>query len=223
MMEQLISRLFARHWRWVALAGALLVLGAVPVGVAARPAADAASVGYFPWVRQWYSLTCEYAATAAVTWFYGNVVSQRVFIAEVPYSANPHRGFRGRINGPTGGTGDYGIYAKPLIPVLQRYGYHAEEVYADSGWLKAQLRAGRPVVAWMTYQARASTRTRYWLDGEPYSLVPWEHCVVVTAYDNSGVTIMDPYTGTFDHYSWSAFEAAWSYFDNMALLITPAY
>jgi uncharacterized protein YvpB len=74
----------------------------------------------------------------------------------------------------------------------------------------------------MTYQARTSTRTRYWLNGEQFSLVPWEHCVVVTAYDNYGVTIMDPYTGTFDRYSWGAFEAAWSYFDNMALLITPA-
>jgi len=192
-----------------------------PLGTAARPSADAASVGFFPWVRQWYNLDCEYAATAAVTWYYGGVVSQRVFIAEVPFDANPHLGFRGRINGPVGGTADYGIYAEPLVPVLQRHGFQAQTVYGDSGWLKTQIAAGHPVVVWMTYQARWSTRNYGWDNNARFALVPWEHCVVVTAYDGYGVTIMDPYTGSFDRYDWETFERAWGYFDHMSLLVTP--
>jgi uncharacterized protein YvpB len=220
MKSQLLHLSPLPHWR--AALALLLLVSVLPAGAAARPAADAASVGAFPWVRQWYSLTCEYAAAAAVTWYYGNLVSQRVFIAEMPYAANPHYGFRGRINGPVGGTWDYGVYAEPLAPVLQRHGFNAQTVYADSGWLKAQVAAGHPVVVWMTYQAQWSTRSYAWDNGERYTLVPWEHCVVVTAYDDYGVTIMDPYTGTFNRYGWDAFEHAWSYFDNMSLLITPA-
>jgi uncharacterized protein YvpB len=210
---------------------ALALFGGAPWTAAAqpvtqptpRPVADAGSVWGVPWVRQWYSLTCEYAAVAAVTWYYGNLLSQRVMINEVPYDYNPHVGFRGRINGPTGGTTDYGIYAEALVPVLQNHGFNAQAVYADVGWLKAQIIADRPVVAWITYQARWSNPIYIWADdGARFSLVPWEHCVVVTAYDDWGVTIMDPYTGTFDRYSWGDFTRAWGYFDNMSLLITPA-
>src|SRR5438105_2268612 len=114
----------------VLLAALLLLAGAFPSGAAARPAADAASVWGVPWVRQWYSLSCEYAAVASVTWFYGNLVSQRVQIAEVPANDNPHLGFRGRIDGPVGGLDDYGVYAEALVPLLVRHGYRAEAVYA---------------------------------------------------------------------------------------------
>jgi uncharacterized protein YvpB len=207
---------------WAVMLAALVLFTALPFGAAARTQADAAGVGPYPWVRQWYSLTCEYAAVASVTWYYGQLVSQRVFISEVPSDPNPHLGFRGRINGPVGGLNDYGVYAEPLVPVLQNHGYQAQAVYADSDWLRSQLAAGHPVVVWMTYQARWSTRTYFAADdGTRYSLVPWEHCVVVTAYNDWGVTMMDPYSGTFQRFGWDAFEHAWSYFDHMALLVTP--
>src|SRR4051794_35844724 len=147
--------------RWAAVLAALVLFTALPLSAAARVQADAAGVGPYPWVRQWYSLTCEYAAVASVTWYYGSLVSQRVFINEVPFNANPHLGFRGRINGPVGGLTDYGVYAEPLVPVLQNHGFNAEAVYADTGWLKSQIAAGHPVVVWMTYQARWSSRTYY--------------------------------------------------------------
>ena len=202
----------------------VLAAGRAPITVAAQPRQDAAAVWGLPWVKQWYSLDCEYAATAAVTWFYGNLVSQRDLIAEVPGDPNPHYGFRGRLDGPVGGLGDYGVYAEPLVPVLQRHGFHAEAVYADAGWLKAQIAAGRPVVVWMTYETWPSARS-YYLDsqGRPFSLTNWEHCVVVTAYDDWGVTVMDPYGGTFGRYGWDDFTRAWGYFDGMALLITPGW
>ena len=199
----------------------LVIGGAGLQGAAARPAADSGFVEGVPRVHQWYNLTCEYAATAAVTWYYGNLVSQRTFINEVPSNPNPHLGFRGRVNGPVGGTGDYGVYAEPLVPVLEKHGFNADVVYGDIPWLKRQIIADRPVIVWMTYQARTSTRQYAWSDSTRFLLVPWEHCVVVTAYDNDGVTIMDPFTGSFKDIAWADFERAWDYFDNMSLLVTP--
>ena len=57
-----------------------------------------------PSVRQWYRLSCEYAAAAAVTLFWGEgLVSQEHFIREVPRHPNPHLGFRATSTGHTAG------------------------------------------------------------------------------------------------------------------------
>src|SRR5437868_4270079 len=88
----------------------VLCLGAVPR--TAQAAKDAALVESFPSVTQWHDLDCEYAAAAAVTLYWGNLVSQRDFIREVPTSPNPHRGFRGDIEGEFGGIDNYGVYAE---------------------------------------------------------------------------------------------------------------
>src|SRR5688572_2163194 len=83
----------------------------------AQPAAaqhDAVLIDGVPSVVQWYSLSCEYAAAATITLYWGNLVSQSDFIREVPQHSNPHKGFRGDINGPHGWIDDYGIYAEPL-------------------------------------------------------------------------------------------------------------
>ena len=94
-----------------------------------------------PAVTQWYSLSCEYAAAATVTLFWGNLVSQKDFIAEIPEHPNPHIGFRGNIHGSFGWIDDYGIYAEPLVPVLERRGYKATVFYGqDVERLKANIR-----------------------------------------------------------------------------------
>src|SRR5688500_17737412 len=111
---------------------------------------DAVIIKGIPSVAQWYNLSCEYAAAAAVTLYWGNLVSQDDFIREVPQHPNPHIGFRGNIHGPHGWIGDYGIYAEPLVPVLERRGYTAEVFYGGPDRLKAEINAGHPVVAWIT-------------------------------------------------------------------------
>src|SRR5690349_17817015 len=88
-----------------------------PAEAAPAEAAPASTrIADFPSVTQWYNLDCEFAAAAAVTLFWGNLVSQSVFVNEVPDNPNPHLGFRGDINGEGGGINDYGIYAEPLVP-----------------------------------------------------------------------------------------------------------
>src|SRR6478672_3289959 len=116
----------------VALLPAIVGLGAIGTGLAgpaqalAHAATPAVRIAGFPSVEQWYNLSCEYAAAAAVTLYWGNLVSQRTFLREVPNSPNPHRGFRGDIHGSGGGLNNYGIYAEPLVPVLERRGYNAD-------------------------------------------------------------------------------------------------
>lgn len=202
----------------VALAvGSLVLLGARPA--TAHP--GQALIREFPAIKQSYSLSCEYAAAAAVTLYWGKQVSENDFIREVPLSPNPHRGFRGDINKPFGGTTNYGIYAEPLVPVLDRRGYEATVFYNDEERLLANLRAGNPVVVWITVgrqERPVYTRT---YAGESFRLVPGEHTVVVYAYDDYGVRWMDVGDGNYYRTDWSSFLRRWSYFNKMALVIRP--
>lgn len=184
-------------------------------------AAGAARISDFPSVTQWYSLDCEYAAAAAVTLYWGDVVSQRVFVREVPDSPNPHLGFRGNIDGE-GGLSNYGVYAEPLVPVLERHGFNATVFYGGVSRLKSNVAAGNPVVTWITvgkYIDRTVYRKSY--NGDSFKLVPGEHTVVVYGYDSGGVRLMDVGDGAYYYTEWDSFLRRWSYFDQMALVITP--
>src|SRR6478672_13156165 len=77
--------------------------GPLPMPQPADAAKYQALIPDFPSVTQWYNLSCEYAAAASVTLYWGNLVSQKDFVREVPSSPNPHLGFRGSINGTGGG------------------------------------------------------------------------------------------------------------------------
>jgi uncharacterized protein YvpB len=188
----------------------------------AMAASNAVIIDGMPSVTQWYNLSCEYASAAAVTLFWGNVVSQRVFVREVPSSLNPHIGFRGNINGPFGGLRDYGVYAEPLATVLENHGYNAVVFYGDVGRLKSNIAAGNPAVVWLTV-GRDEERPSYYreLDGQRYKLVPGEHAVVAYGYDNAGIYLMDVADGGFYHTDWSSFLRRWYYFDGMTLIIWP--
>jgi uncharacterized protein YvpB len=185
---------------------------------------DAVIIEGVPSVRQWYNLSCEYAAAAAVTLFWGNLVSQRDFVAEVPTHPNPHVGFRGNIHGPHGWIDDYGIYAEPLVPVLERRGYDATVFYGnDVERLKANIDAGNPAVVWLT-TGRYERRPQFWgeHDGESFKLVPYEHAIVAYGYDSDGIYSMDVGSGEFVYTEWSSFLRRWAYFDGMTLIIRPA-
>ncbi|MDQ3706933.1 MAG: C39 family peptidase [Chloroflexota bacterium] len=190
--------------------------------VQVEAAADEAMIEGFPSVAQWYNLSCEYAAAAAVTLYWGNLVSQRDFIREIPEHPNPHVGFRGNIHGPHGGIDDYGIYAEPLVPVLEKRGYNAVVFYGPVSRLKGNVAAGNPVVVWLT-TGRYEHRPGYYhfYEGERFKLVPYEHAVVIYGYDEGGVYSMDVGDGGFYYTEWDSFLRRWSYFDQMSLVIFP--
>src|SRR5437868_3572719 len=170
----------------------------------------AVKIANFPSVEQWYNLSCEYAAAAAVTLYWGNLVSQRDFLREVPSNPNPHLGFRGAINAPFGGLTDYGVYAEPLVPVLEQRGYNAVAFYGGAARLKAEVAAGHPVVVWITagkYIPRTPVTAS--ANGATFTLVPGEHAVVIYGYDSGGVYIMDVSHGQFDYATWGSFLTRW--------------
>ena len=148
-------RRFARRLLFFSVLSLLIPVGLAPP-VAAAPAAlpSKAIIPRFPSVREVYNLSCEYAAASAITQFYGQRVTQGTFVREVPHAENPHLGFRGAIDAKWGGITNYGVYAEPLVPVLERHGYEAEVFYASPARLKAEIAAGHPVVIWMTGAAR---------------------------------------------------------------------
>ena len=177
-----------------------------------------------PVFRQSLPLSCEAAALSMVTAYYGRQVSEWVFIESMPYHPNPHRGFRGDMNGIFGGTDDYGVYAEPLVPLLEQVGFRAQVVYAhgDADVLKAEIERGRPVVVWMTNLASVQPRLTGEYAGETFVLVPQEHVVVVYGYDQDWVYVADPGDGQTRAFAWEDFLRSWGYFDGMALLVSPA-
>ncbi|MCX7624022.1 MAG: LysM peptidoglycan-binding domain-containing protein [Thermomicrobium sp.] len=187
-------------------------------------AVDAVRLEGVPAIRQSLPLSCEAAALSMVTAYWGRPVGEWVFIENIPYDRNPHRGFRGRMTGVFGGTDDYGVYAEPLVPLLERFGFRAEAVYAegDAEVLKQELRAGRPVVVWMTNMASVQPQLVEEANGERFVLVPQEHAVVVYGYDAERVYVADPGDGQYRAFAWSDFLRSWGYFDGMMLRIQPA-
>ena len=111
-------------------------VGAAPVGLPSR-----AIIAHFPAVREVYNLSCEYAAASAITQFYGRRVTQGTLSAKCRRQ-EPAPGLSRRNRRQVGSITNYGIYAKPLVPVLERHGYEAEVFYASPTRLKAEIAAG---------------------------------------------------------------------------------
>lgn len=177
-----------------------------------------------PSSKQSLPLSCEAAALSMITAYWGRPVSEATFIEVMPRHPNPHRGFRGDMNGLFGGIDDYGIYAEPLVPLLERFGFHAEAVYAagNRAVLEEELRAGRPVIVWMTNMASVQPRYVAEFEGERFILVPQEHVVVVYGFDQDQVYVADPGDGQYRAFAWSDFLRSWGYFDGMMLRVMPA-
>ena len=104
---------------------AILLVLCVPVVVSAASAKTSSTaqtsgtiISGFPVVQQAWALSCEYAATSAATADHGSTISQRTFLTAIGHDDNPHKGFRGSIYGSWGGTTDYGVYADPILSVL---------------------------------------------------------------------------------------------------------
>lgn len=177
--------------------------------------------GVVPYQQQ-RSLSCEYASVYIATAIFGNPIWESDSIAATPFDPNPHRGFRGNIDGQWGNTDDYGVYAEALVANLDQHGFAAEVSYgADAASLRAQLDLGRPTIAWLGYWGETGSYETE-SSGRTYKLVPGYHNVVAYGYDEAVVYVANPGTGTLETYSWATFLSMWSVMDGMALTVYPA-
>lgn len=169
--------------------------------------------------QQSRNLSCESSAASMVAQYHGVQLSENEVLASLPTSSNPHLGFRGNVDGPTGGTVDYGVYAEPILDILNARGLQARTVVDGMEGIKAAIARGNPVIAWVTYNCEPSTPTTTAIDGQEVTLVPNQHVVVVTGFNAEGVWANDPWDGQEDFYQMGDFARAMSYFGNMAIEI----
>lgn len=170
--------------------------------------------------KQAHNLSCESSAASMAARYLGADLSEAAILAALPLNDNPNLGFRGNVDGPTGGIVDYGVYAGPVKAVLDAKGLSALPVSGGLDGIRAAIARGNPVIAWVTYQLTVASPVVQTIGGAEVTLVPNQHVVVVTGYDAGGVTANDPWTGQEAYYPAADFERAMSYFGDMALEVT---
>lgn len=144
--------------------------------------------------------------------------------ARLPRSDHPDHGFVGDPDGPPGRLppDGYGVHAEPVAAVLVGMGLEARaELGRRYDWLLAEIRAGRPVIAWVTGSCDPSSVS--WLrdaQGRRFRAVRGEHTVLVIAADGAGVTVVDPAVGLRRRFERDEFEVAWALLDGMAVSAT---
>ena len=169
--------------------------------------------------QQSHNLSCESSAASMVAQYHGLQLSEKEVLASLPANSNPHLGFRGNVDGPTGGIADYGVYAQPVLEILNARGLRAGLVDGGIEGIKAAITRGNPVIAWVTYNCQPSTPTTKTIDGQEVTLVPNQHVVVVTGFNAEGVWANDPWDGQEDFYEMGDFQRAMGYFGEMAIEI----
>ncbi len=195
-------------------------VAAVASGGASQPASSGSAVtipGILTY-QQERGLSCEYASLAIATGTLGGWVSEYDFESVIGLNDNPHWGYRGYIDGQWGNTVDYGIYAEPLVPALNQFGFNGEAFYGGRGDLIAQIDQGRPTLVWLGLWGDTSFDA-YTADGTPYQLTSGMHVMVAYGYDDGGVYLSDPGSGSLVYYDWGTLEWMWGVMDGMALSV----
>ena len=227
--------------RWLLIAILLLTLGATMarVGPAAgrivappgsdRPIADTlparAILEGYPQLYQQHRLSCEAASVSMAT---GGLIGEGTIVASMPISSDPWLGFRGTIDRHAtlaDGLANYGIYAPPLAREMQDFGYQTTVISGTEAPALLRYSVGQlrlPVVAWVTYGLRDEPAVVGQAGAESFPLVLHEHARLIVGYDAGGVYSHDPIDGPrYD--PWPAFLRAWGTFDQMGLIVAPAF
>ncbi len=175
-----------------------------------------------PLYKQEHSLSCESSSAAMAARFFGASVSEAQILDALPRDENPHKGFRGNVDGVYGGLDDYGVYAGPIRRILTGLGLTATPFAGAMADIREHLRHGRVLIAWVTYDLQVQTpRQMTFGDGETATLVPYEHAFLIVGYNGEGFWVNDPYTGTARFYAEREFARSFAYLGNMALVVGP--
>jgi len=204
----------------------LLVICMLMPGMSALPARaealpERARIAGVAGHAQTYSLSCE--SRSAVDWaaYWGVSIREKKFLANLPRSDNPNKGFVGDPNGAWGNIppASYGVHAEPVAALLREFGLQAQ-ARGGMTWdeLRAEIAAGRPVIAWVIGQVWPGTPQKYHAsDGRNVTVARFEHTVIVIGYEPGKVQLVDAYTGQTQTHARKAFLASWATLGNMAV------
>ena len=171
--------------------------------------------------RQSLSLSCE--SRSAVDWaaYWGVKIGERKFLARLPRSKNPDKGFVGNPNGAWGSVppASYGVHAQPVADLLQEYGLQAE-ARRNMSWedLQREIAAGRPVIVWIIGQMWEGNPVTYTAPDRHKTIVaPYEHTMILIGYEPGKVHVVDAYTGWTQSYPLRTFMRSWKTLGRMAV------
>jgi uncharacterized protein YvpB len=170
---------------------------------------------------QLYTLDCEARSAVDLAEFFDVDIDERDFLSKLPKSDNPEDGFVGDFRGLTGQLPpqSYGVYSKPVAALLREYGLQAH-AKKDFSWgsIQSEIAAGRPVMVWIIGNTWPGYAVDYTTpDGQTTYVANYEHTGIVTAYDETTVTIVDGsmiYRRTLDE-----FLQSWGVLHDMAVTV----
>jgi uncharacterized protein YvpB/LysM repeat protein len=179
---------------------------------------------YIPGVNghaQSYSLSCESRSAADWAAFWGASIGETEFLQALPRSDNPDDGFIGDPNEAWGylPPHGYGVHADPVAETLRDFGLEAE-AYNNLSWddLRAEISAGRPVIVWIIGQMWGGTPVEYEApDGSSSRVAAFEHTMILTGYNSTGVQVVDAYSGQYQYYGLNTFLDSWAVLGNIAV------
>lgn len=195
--------------------------------------------------KQVFNLSCEFAAAATIIYHYTknsefSVINEReaeeTLIENVGVSDNPNIGIRmgekapesndslyTNLNQKFGGENYYGIHAPPFIDLFARYKLLAKPVYQKDSVvadLQQSIYFGHLIMAWIKLGYNLPVDIALSYGSVP--IVRGEHTVVIYGYDQSGVFVMDPGSGSKKHISYDNLLSASSFFTMPFLEVFPS-
>ena len=175
-----------------------------------------------PLYKQEHSLSCESSAAAMAARFYGLPIGESDILNALPRHEDPNLGFRGNVDGSYGGVDDYGTYAEPILQVLNEMRLQVSHLNGGVDQIKQHIRAGRLVIAWVTYRMQVQIPRQVTLSNDiAVTMVPYEHTILIVGYNADGLWVHDPYDGTRTWYREDDFRRSFAYLGNMALVVGP--
>jgi uncharacterized protein YvpB len=172
--------------------------------------------------QQEHNLSCEYASCQIATAGLGNEIHEDRFIPIVGTDPNPHRGFRGNIDGTfIYGYEDYGVYVEPLVAALPQFGFVGRQLAGGKVELISELAAHHPVVLWIDLGYTSSFQ--YNINGEMVLMATQSHVVCGYGYNDEGVLISDPDSSHRKRViPWTNFMRMWDSMDQYSMAVTRA-
>ncbi|MEO6508415.1 MAG: C39 family peptidase, partial [Patescibacteria group bacterium] len=147
-----------------------------------------------PLISQTRNLNCESATAAMILKYYGKESNLDVIQKMLPLNGNPHKGFRGDVDGPIWGFDNYGVYAEPIAKVMTELGIPSK-AYTNitTDFLKKKILEGKPSIIWINIANPHPVTKFVDIDDEKVKLITGEHVAVVTGYENGIWILNDPW------------------------------
>lgn len=177
------------------------------------------------------SLSCESSAAKMVAVYFKKTPPEgyddweQYFIKTIPRHCNPHRGYRGKIDGnlsiscedPSG----YGVYAEPLAEAMNKAGIPAQAKYGvDYNDVTEAIKNSKPVIVWLSGKKNAPVYETDPETGQKYVLLFGEHVWTVVGVreeeENRRFLVNEPWRGK---QFWVMGFPRWDVFNGMRIVV----